>query len=325
MFERNKQLILGLCLVLITFTGCNRLSKPAVPTPVSLGSGAPVVISSDGGWLLIVKVQADLNEGWLQQTDGTNGRKILDFSSTSFYAAYSPDGQYLAWSAGKLWIARSDGTKPTIILDNADVGPITWSPDSSQLAVVVGDRIQRLDRSGRQLGEVLQAESIRELAWGKLSSGDRLFLTSFPADKPAYIANVLQSGQGVAQLADAETFGLGGDRIFMANPLSAGALRSANAMDGSGVSVLVKSGVQSLAARPPQWQQVAYILQSQGGVSSDIWLVDADGQHPKQLTSGAPVLGPIWSPDGRSLYYANFNANAAEREDPFQVQKISVP
>lgn len=325
MFQRNKQSILILCLLLAAFTGCSRQPQPTIPTPVSLGSGAPVAISPDGGRLLIVKTQDDLNEGWLQQTDGANSRKILDFSSSSFYAVFSPDGQYLAWSAGKLWMAKSDGTNPTIILDNADVGPIAWSPDSNQLAVVVGDRIQRVDKSGHSLGEALQAESIRALSWVRLSTGERLFFTSFPADKPAFVANVQPDGQGLTQLAEAEAFDVAGERILIANPLSAGRLQVVNASDGSGTNELAKSGVQSTSARPPAWQQAAYVLQSPDGTSSAIWLVGLDGKNSKQLTSGPPVLGPIWSPDGKLMYYASFNPSAAENADPFAVQKISVP
>lgn len=312
-------------LLLIGLVGCHRPAPPTVPRSTNLGVGAPVAQSPDGGWLLVVKAQADFNEGWLQQVDGTNSRKVLEFTSASFYAAYSPDGKYLAWSTDKLWLARSDGTNPTVILDQADIGPLAWSPDSSQLAVVVGSSIVRVNRSGQQLGEVAQAESIRALNWAQLTSGERLFFISFPADKPAYIANVQPSGQGLTQLADAEAFDLAGERIFIANPLSAGALRVANAIDGSNAVEVVASGVQSAVARRPGWQQVAYIKLSPDGTSSDIWLVGLDGKNPTQLTSGAPVLGPLWSPDGRQLYYASFNLNATEDQDPFQVQKIIVP
>jgi Tol biopolymer transport system component len=323
----KKRLIIlsSCCLLLLGLTGCQRAVTPDLPEPTNLGAGAPVAISPDGDYLLVVRSQADYNEGWLQQTDGTNRRKVLEFTSSSFNAAFSPDGQYLAWTAEKLWLARSDGTNPEILLDNPEVGPLAWSPDSSQLAVVIGDSLERVNLRGQQLGQVVQAESMRSLRWAKLSSGERVFFTSLPAESPAFVGSVQPDGQGLTQLAEAETFDLAGDTIYYATPLSAGALSRASAIDGSGVTKLVASGVQAVAVRPPGKQQVAYLKLSSDGTTSDIWLVNEDGSGPQQLTSGAPVLGSYWSPDGSLLYYARFDLSAAEAVEPFEVQRIKVP
>lgn len=323
---RKRRFWLGFCLVIaVGLIGCRRSAPaPSVPQPTALGSGAPVALSPDGGWLLVVKAQDEINEGWLQQVDGTNSRKVLEFTSAGFAAAFSPDGQWLAWTADQLWLARADGSSPGIILDDADVGAIAWSPDSSQLAVVSGDSIQLVNRGGQILREVVAAESIRGLRWVTLSTGERIFFASFPAESPAIISSIQPNGQGQVQLAEAEAFDLAGDRLFIANPLSAGALRVVSAIDGSGPVELAKDSAQSAAARPGG-QQVAYVKLSADGTSSDIWLVDVDGSHPQQLTAGSPVLGSNWSPDGKQLYYASFNLNAPETEDPFQVQQIIVP
>ena len=47
----------------------------------------------------------------------------------------------------------------------------------------------------------------------------------------------------------------------------------------------------------------------EGKTSYNIWRVDADGSHPKQLTSGKQEALPLCSPDGGSFYYFDFVAS----------------
>lgn len=325
MSNRRKFFLSGMCLLTVLAVACSRPEPPEVLTPIALGRGAPVAVSADGQTLLVVRAEPEWNEGWLQPTEGGEGKKIMQFTATSFYAGFSPDGQRLAWSGEGLWLAAADGSNAQRILDDAAAGPLAWSPDSSRLAVVAGDRVKLVDLRGQETAEVVQAESIRALRWAKLSSGERIFFASFPAEQPPYIAGVAPDGQGLAQVAVAEAFDLAGDRIFVAEPLSAGPLRQLTAVDGADAKVVVESGVQSVSVRPPTHEQVAYILQSDDGVSGDLWLAAADGQGRRQLTDGAPILGQIWSPDGKRLYFAVFDVNAGEEDDPFQVQALDVP
>lgn len=273
----------------------------------------------------MVRAEPEWNEGWLQPVGGGEGKKILQFTATSFYAAFSPDGRHLAWSSEGLWLAGADGTGARRVLADETAGPLAWSPASDRLAVVAGDKVKLIDLQGQERAEVVQAESIRALSWSKLSSGERIFFASFPAEQHPYIAGVTPDGQGLATLAIAEAFDVAGDRIFVAEPLSAGPLRQLAAVDGTDVRVVVESGVQSVAVRPPGNAQVAYILQGEDGVSGDLWLAATDGQEQRQLTAGAPILGQVWSPDGKRLYFAVFDVNAGEEDDPFQVQALDVP
>lgn len=325
MLQRKRLLLLEACLLTVAVVACSRPAPPQVLTPTALGRGAPVAVSQDGQSLLVIRAEPELNEGWLQPTDGSQSRKILEFTSTSFYASFSPDGQYLAWSSDGLWLAKSDGTDAQRLLDDQTVGPVAWSPASEQLAVVVGESIKRVDLQGRVQGEVVQAASVRALSWASLSAGERIFFVSFPSDQPPYVANVLPDGQGLAQIAVAEAFDLAGDRLFVAEPLSAGPLRLMDAVDGANAAVVVASGVQSVSVRPPDHAQVAYILQGGDEIASDLWLAGADGQSQQQLTAGAPVLGQLWSPDGKRLYFAVFDTAAGEEDDPFQVQALDIP
>lgn len=51
------------------------------------------------------------------------------------------------------------------------------------------------------------------------------------------------------------------------------------------------------------------IYRSNAGGSADIWLMDADGSNPKQLTTGARASGGLAvSPDGRYIFFASDRA-----------------
>jgi Tol biopolymer transport system component len=53
----------------------------------------------------------------------------------------------------------------------------------------------------------------------------------------------------------------------------------------------------------PDGKHIAFVSERAGG--PEIWICDADGSHPVQLTSlGASVYGPRWSPDGGTISFA---------------------
>jgi Tol biopolymer transport system component len=72
------------------------------------------------------------------------------------------------------------------------------------------------------------------------------------------------------------------------------------AADGSGLRrVIGGAGIY----RVPRWsrdgRRLAFYSSRGGG--RDIWVVDADGGNPHQVTkaAAAPIIFPVWSPDGR--------------------------
>ena len=56
----------------------------------------------------------------------------------------------------------------------------------------------------------------------------------------------------------------------------------------------------------------------EGGSQSDIWRMDADGAHPKQLTHGKDDEWPGCSPDGKWLYYADNTKNYEIYREPIE-------
>jgi len=64
--------------------------------------------------------------------------------------------------------------------------------------------------------------------------------------------------------------------------------------------------VQVFTGRPgPFLSRIGYVSHRTGG--SELWVMDWDGDNPKQLTKhGAIALAPTWSPDGKQLVFTSF-------------------
>lgn len=305
----------------------SRPPQSAAESPVSLGAGSAVTISPDGRYLLVVRALTERNEGWLVRTDGQESYKLFDFDSTYLFAAFSPDSKSIAWSTGKLWLADLGISQPRVLLgdDANSTGVVAWKPDGSELAVELSGELIRIDRQGQVVQQIVTAESIRGLSWVKLNSGEELLVyNSFPADAPPFIATITPSGSDSRRLSEGEVFAVADDRLFYANPSSNGSLAVVDVLGETGKRVLVDQGVTGLAPRPTTFDTVAYVQQS-GDIANDLWITSTTGGTASQLTRNAPVLGPLWSPDGRVIYYSAFNIEAAEEEEPFAVFRLAVP
>ena len=62
------------------------------------------------------------------------------------------------------------------------------------------------------------------------------------------------------------------------------------------------SGLNTSAAVSPDGSKVAMILSKAG--SPNVWVANADGSNPKQLTTGTEDSSPCWSPDGEWICFA---------------------
>ncbi len=90
-------------------------------------------------------------------------------------------------------------------------------------------------------------------------------------------------------------------------------------LDGYGLRQLTHN--ETTSARRPAWSPdggaIAYVSrpQSKEEVKADIFLIDADGSNPRQLTQGGPTevnADPSWLPDGTTIAFWSNRSGADE-------------
>ena len=114
----------------------------------------------------------------VESADGTGARRIFRRAWHWIWGtAWSPDGRRIAFTvqgqlheATQLWVVNADGTDPHVVLEARFVGSPVWSPDGTQLAVLMGsDRTHRslvlvaADGSGQT--QLLEGSSISNPVW----------------------------------------------------------------------------------------------------------------------------------------------------------------
>ena len=103
-------------------------------------------------------------------------------------------------------------------------------------------------------------------------------------------------------------------------PESGGEIYAMNA-DGTNLTNLTQSPERSdgISTWSPDGKQIAFqafgIFNKGGPYQGDIWVMDADGGNPRNLTNHhASDLGPDWSPDGRQIAFSSYRDRAWEFE-----------
>ncbi|MGB7212886.1 MAG: Ig-like domain-containing protein [Gemmatimonadales bacterium] len=154
-------------------------------------------------------------------------------------------------------------------VDGHDFGPapeVVWVSDHPEVAKVVDGKVSAVGPGSALI--------IASVPWGKADTA-KIYST----------ADLLLT-------SDRSTPGISG--IFEAMLHAPGNL----------VPVLSASFPATDPALSPDRMHIAYAARA-GGTGFDIWVMDADGKGPRQLTSdSAAEVHPSWLPDGKSLVYS---------------------
>ncbi len=265
-----------------TFTPTFTLTPTITPTP----SATPFPISS------FTMVYADIEQGasapslYQGQGDGSGENKLAAGDTGGFTdAALNSAGDQVAFvravadssgnSAPQLFVGplSSPGdAKAITTLKGSTLAHPSWSPDGTKIVFSSND-------SGSEQIEVINVDGT---GLQTLTSG------AGRAFDPAYSPD----GKHIAFASDSASPGF--NEIFV--------------MDSDGKNVIQLTNVPNSYA--PAWSpdgtKIAYVNDQSS--SGDIYVMDADGERPFLLTvddNGAENDKPVWSPDGRWVYFTS--------------------
>src|SRR5271154_3188207 len=263
--------------------------------------------------------------------DGSDER-VLYTAPTPFpsAAAWSPDGKLIAYilTAGQ----DAQGTVRTVELASGKDQPlatltdkfassIVWMPDGRGLMLVYTDRSTGFQRS--QIGFLsfpeaqFQALTNDTSGYQTLSiSADGKSIAAMQRQESASIVLLPGSGQGNATTVPNIPNGEGIRAVLWdkdGNLLIAAAhqiLRTS--LDGSHQTMVVtdpNARILGAATCPNGGPILVSWSAREGRNTTDIWRVDADGSHPKQISHGADDESPSCATDGKWAYYADVTKN----------------
>jgi hypothetical protein len=224
----------------------------------------------------------------------------------------------------EIWLMDSDGSHQTRLIEARD-GVMswnpTWSPDGTRLAytrMVLGDHppVDIPDEA-----DIWVANADGTDAHPLVQRPDWQWIPHWSPDG-AWIAYTDEPEGG--PWAAAGPTGLGGGGILgtgfgfgSPNPVRAYADIWRVRADGTGSPERVtdQPGDDRAAAFSPDGMRLAFDSTRGGG--TDIWVMDADGSNPRQLTfDHSFTWGATWAPNGRSIV---FNAWRSNIEDLYRI------
>jgi Tol biopolymer transport system component len=214
--------------------------------------------------------------------------------------AFSPDGQWVAFvraigsAVADLYVMPAAGGEVKRLTSDktligigsgSGVGSLAWTPDSREIVFSSsrGGSVSRLWRVAASGGEPVRVEGAGQLAFSPAVStrGGRLAYVQSFNDLNIWRAPLVENGKGVAP------------------------------------TKIVSS---TLRDESPSYSPDGkkFVFNSTRSGSFELWVCEADGENPSQLTNfGGPLTGtPRWSPDGR---WIAFDSRVAGNPDIFVI------
>jgi Tol biopolymer transport system component len=248
-----------------------------------------VTFSPDGKRLSFVRRFSDRAEDvlMLANIDGSGEQKLSTRKQPDFFSmsgpAWSPDGKQIAVGAGR---SDKDGRHMTVV--GVDVAGGAEHDLTSRLWTGVGHVAWR-GREGTDLIVNAQEQTLGLY---------QIWMVTSPGGSARRITNDLSDYRDLSLTADASILAVTqSDQLSNLWSFDAAAADSARQLTSGKYD-----GYYGVDWRPDG--QLVY--SSSNGTNQDIWLMDADGSKPRQLTVDARSnVWPTVSPDGRYLVFTS--------------------
>ena len=223
---------------------------------------------------------------WMVDADGANPTELTHLGSPAGgHAApvWSPDGRYVCFSvfdAGRnngVWLINRETAAATVLHRGDDLFESVFSPDGSTIYVAGGDALitrLRFDpatatvNGPREIIPVPGVPGVRGLSISP--DGSRVAFAGLGLNSQIWSQRIARDG----------------------------------APAGPGKALTDdRSRHNSLPVISPDGARLAY-MSSRQGERANVWMMDVDGSHPVQLTSGPAFQSqPEWFPDSRRVAY----------------------
>jgi Tol biopolymer transport system component len=209
----------------------------------------------------------------------TTQLKLTDVPGEEVQPTLSPDGKFVAYASRAtgnmdIYVLRVGGSRPTNLTagtPEADTEP-AFSPDGSKI-------VFRSERDGGGL-----------FVMG--ATGESVVRVSAVGYRPCW------SPDGTRLAAASSDY---------ADPTARPARSQLLVIDvGNGRSKVIFEGDAVQPSWSPSGRRIAFWAIPMGGGQRDLWTIPAEGGTPVAVTHDPPLdYNPVWSPDGRSLYFTS--------------------